>query len=605
MFFHKLSAGSHLTALFVWANLGLVFGAVCSPSRGSLRIIRQVAIRSLLFAGALLIMRGKIRITRVVKLCLSSGVKRETLEGNLEAAVALAEWDLTRQKFARVVALMTRHIDASPYHPKIAKCLGARSIAHIWCGNQRETISDLSRCGTLRPKYARGFSFFVNLAQMHGIRGEEAEARNAMAQQCKIPRRREPREYLTEVLLDRTDPFLKSIPARDTVGVMFGAYHHAFGHAILDPFHFYNLFRHRFDHLVILHPGLLDYSRASSQMIAVMQQYIEQIGVLPGELSLFPWQNLGELQTERVTFLCYNYWALNRMAYHARRDERHPMSAGRRYVELPPKLIGRAEDMCRKNRLDLSRPIVVLHARSHGYHKLQVQSFRNVEITNYVPAVRRLIDQGYAVVRIGDKDMASIRNEVPDVIELPTLKHYDPSLDPFFLSQCRFMISCQSGPCSLARALGKPNLVVNAVYHHTMLPEVNELFAFKQYRDVSGKPMGLEELLSRRCQLFDRSSHFTDAGITLEDCTADEILAATEEMLAGLDEPNRVDTPSQASFRELMLRFAKVGPELHPLANRLTDYIGYALPEGRISDAICELRSGYISAGRRSKARVA
>jgi hypothetical protein len=105
--------------------------------------------------------------------------------------------------------------------------------------------------------------------------------------------------------------------------------------------------------------------------------------------------------------------------------------------------------------------------------------------------------------------------------------------------------------------------------------------------------------------LFDRSSHFTDAGITLEDCTADEILAATEEMLAGLDEPNRVDTPSQASFRELMLRFAKVGPELHPLANRLTDYIGYALPEGRISDAICELRSGYISAGRRSKARVA
>ena len=153
--------------------------------------------------------------------------------------------------------------------------------------------------------------------------------------------------------------------------------------------------------------------------------------------------------------------------------------------------------------------------------------------------------------------------------------------------------------------MGKPNLVLNAVYHHTMLPEVNELFAFKQYRDATGSAMGLEELLSRGCQLFDRSSHFTDAGITLADCSADEILAATEEMLAGLDEPNRDDSSSQASFRELMLRFAKPGRDSHPLANQMTDYIGYSLPEARVSNAVCELRPGYLPTSRRSKCRVA
>ncbi len=605
MFLHKLLAGSHLAWLFVWANTCVAVAAMCRPSLPSILRMRQVAIRTMLWLHAWLFLRGKIRVTRIVRLCLSSGVTRATLERNLEAAVALAERDIGRQQYERAELMLTLHIDANPNHPKVAKCLGLRSLTHIWRGNQRETISDLTRCAALRPSYAQGFNFLANLAQIHGIRGEVTEAREAMASQCKRKRTDEASEYLGRILLDRTDRYLTNIPRKETIGVMFGAYHHALGHAILDPFHFYNLFRHKFDHLVILHPGLLDYSRASTQMISVMQQHLEQVGTLPGELSLFPWQNLGEITAGRITFLCYNYWALNRMAYQARRDPRHPMSAGRRYVELPPKIVDRAEWACRKNKLDLSRPVVVLHARAHGYHKLQVQSFRNVEIRNYIPAVRKLIDLGYSVVRIGDKDMASIRDDVPEVIELPSLAQYDHSLDPYFLSHCKFMISCQSGPCSMARALGKPNLVVNAVYHHTMLPEADEIFAFKQYRDASGSAMSLEELLTRGCHLFDRSSHFTDAGISLEDTSADEILAATEEMLAGLDTPDRMDTPAQTTFRNLMLRFATHGQKSHPLASQMTDYIGYALPEGRVSDAVCEMRPGYLPAGRRTKVQVA
>ncbi len=105
--------------------------------------------------------------------------------------------------------------------------------------------------------------------------------------------------------------------------------------------------------------------------------------------------------------------------------------------------------------------------------------------------------------------------------------------------------------------MGKPNLVVNAVYHHTMLPEFDELFAFKQYRDASGRALSVEEILARGCHLFDRSSHFEAAGIHLEDATADEILAATEERLSTLDDPDRADTCFQAEFRALMQRFAR------------------------------------------------
>lgn len=604
MLFHKIVSGSHLALLFACANLWVVLESLW-PSRPAALRLRQVAVRAALAAQAVLRLRGRIRVTRFVRLCRSSGVPRAVLERNLEAAVALAEWDVGRQKFDRAEALMTRHIDANPDHPRAAKCYGMRSMAHIWRGNQNETIADLTRCGELRPCYARGFNYFANLAQVHGIRGDVAHARTAMAAQCKVRVDEDATGYIARILLDRTHRYLTHVPARDTVGVLFGAYHQAFGHAILDPFHFYNLFRHRFDHLVVLHPDILSYSRASGQMLAVMQQYLDQIGVYAGELSVFPWQHLGEIATGRVTFLCHNYWSLNRMAYHARRNPKHPMSAGRRYVELPPKIVDRAEWACRKNKLDLSRPIVVLHARAHGYHKLQVQSFRNVNIRNYVPAVRRLIDLGYNVVRIGDKDMASIRHEVPGVVELPTLAHYDHALDPFFLSRCKFMISCQSGPCSAARAMGKPNLVVNAVYHHTMLPEVEEVFAFKRYRDPDGSDLSLEELLTRGCHLFDRTSHFRDAGVSLEDCSADEILAATGEMVAGLEHPDRCDTPAQETFRDLMLRFANPAQTTHPLAHAMTDYIGYSLPEGRVSDAVCQMRPGYVPVPRRSTTKAA
>ena len=141
---------------------------------------------------------------------------------------------------------------------------------------------------------------------------------------------------------------------------MFGAYHNAVGHAILDPFHFYNLFRHRFDHLVIVHPPLVTYSRPTLLMCSILEQYVEQVEVESPDLAPFAWQNLGELRTNeaggKLTFLCYNYWALNRMAHDARRDPSHAMSRGRKYLRLPAKMIDPAETLCKKLGLVIKKP---------------------------------------------------------------------------------------------------------------------------------------------------------------------------------------------------------------------------------------------------------
>src|SRR5205085_12531891 len=99
----------------------------------------------------------------------------------------------------------------------------------------------------------------------------------------------------------------------------------------------------------------------------------------------------------------------------------------------------------------LAEPLVVVHCREHGYHALNGQSYRNADARNYVPALRKLLALGRQVVRIGDRKMTSLRQDVPGLVELPMTDYHSPVLDPYLISRCEFMMSCQSGPCSYAR----------------------------------------------------------------------------------------------------------------------------------------------------------
>src|SRR5262245_47382513 len=240
MLCHKLRAAGHLAWLLLSANVRAVASALAEGPRHAAREMRHAFVRLWLGLLAGLLMRGKFRVSRIVKLCRASGVSRATLERNLEAAAALAERDIGLQKFERAVATLTPHIEAARDHPKAAKCHGLRSLAHIWHGHYLETIDDLNRCAALRPRYARGFRYLANLAHVHGVRGEVEQARRAMAAQCGAKDRDDPVEFLAEYLTKRVYRHLGGLPLGGTVGVMFGAYHNAVGHAILDPFHFYN-----------------------------------------------------------------------------------------------------------------------------------------------------------------------------------------------------------------------------------------------------------------------------------------------------------------------------------------------------------------------------
>src|SRR4051812_39796730 len=110
MLLHKLRAASHLAWLLLWANIRAICRRTAEGPRPLLREVRHATMRLWLALIAGLVLRGKFRVTRVMKLCKASGVSREVLEANLEAAVALAEWDIGLQKFERAVTTLTPHI---------------------------------------------------------------------------------------------------------------------------------------------------------------------------------------------------------------------------------------------------------------------------------------------------------------------------------------------------------------------------------------------------------------------------------------------------------------------------------------------------------------
>ena len=80
MLLHKLRAASHLAWLLLWANIRAVHGRAAEGPRALLREIRHATVRMWLGLMAGLLLRGKFRVTRVMKLCKASGVPREVLE---------------------------------------------------------------------------------------------------------------------------------------------------------------------------------------------------------------------------------------------------------------------------------------------------------------------------------------------------------------------------------------------------------------------------------------------------------------------------------------------------------------------------------------------
>lgn len=360
----------------------------------------------------------------------------------------------------------------------------------------------------------------------------------------------------------------------------------ALGHAILDPYHFLALSRSHYDRVVFIGPPRSCYSAPTAACLRIVEQYGNYIETDDSLLQNLSWMSLGTISVDAADLIVANYWSLLREATLKSTDQDDGFRHNAWHMTLPQDFDQEGCRFATAAGIDLSRPIVTLHARDVGYHKLLKQSYRDVDITDYILAVEHILARGYQIVRLGDSSMQRLNIDSKDYHELPFLPGYGPNLDAFFIHRSAFMIGCQSGPCAYARALGKPLLSINAVYHYTLLPSPCEMAAFKHYmvRDAADTPpreLRLSEILERNLFWCENVYQFEERSVELHALAPEEILDAVSSMIAWIENPDLAPTPAQIRCIELI---RAADQRIRNAAERpVADFLGMSLPGYRIA----------------------
>ena len=233
----------------------------------------------------------------------------------------------------------------------------------------------------------------------------------------------------------------------------------------------------------------------------------------------------------------------------------HDETFGAPLVSLDETTVAHGQEMMARL-LPVGRKFVALHVRDSGFYGVTQRMTRNADITTYEPAIRYLIDQGYAVVRMGDPNMVAIDDMMarcgPDLIDYARSGLRSEFLDCYLCSQCAFYIGLGSGLLSLPIVFGRPSCNVNYYNVSTCLGFFeSDLTTFKKFRYISDDSLvPLDRLMrppfSQNPQLRDLEA----AGAYPEDNSADEILATVKEFV----ERDGIDpTPLQKAAKDMLL----------------------------------------------------
>jgi putative glycosyltransferase (TIGR04372 family) len=188
---------------------------------------------------------------------------------------------------------------------------------------------------------------------------------------------------------------------------------------------------------------------------------------------------------------------------------------------------------------------VCFHVREPGYWSARKEGigdasdFRNASVVNFEAAMLAAAERGYFAIRLGATEGMPLSIAHPRVIDYPR-GHRNEFMDVFLAAECDLMVSTASGLDTIAYFSHRPIVFVDLSswgWEYVGLPQPF-LCIFKKFRRA-GRLMTFGEVIDMKAEEFTVSRQFAEAGITLEENSADEIEAAVEEMLDRLEGKDR------------------------------------------------------------------
>lgn len=254
---------------------------------------------------------------------------------------------------------------------------------------------------------------------------------------------------------------------------------------------------------------------------------------------------------------------------------------------LPDDLREHAHVELRRIGIDPDAPFVFFHMRTLKYQPgLTHHGHRTANIASYAPSVRRLLNAGFQVIRLGEPGLEPGGWPDDGYVSLPDALPHDRSVDLAVLADAAFGSAQNSGPIWVAAAFGVPSLRTNTPFEHLNLPYNQDLTLFKRYRDRgSDRFLSYLEILERRLPSVFRDADFEERNIDVVDNDADQIEEATGEYLALLANVQTPDAPRQDRFRALGAAYEAEIKQEPWFQSEYLDFYGYAHSTAAIAHA--------------------
>jgi putative glycosyltransferase (TIGR04372 family) len=170
-----------------------------------------------------------------------------------------------------------------------------------------------------------------------------------------------------------------------------------------------------------------------------------------------------------------------------------------------------------KNELKLNEKYICVHIKQQDGYLYPRFVF---EKENYIKTFHYLIESGYQIVLMGDKDL-SILN-IDGVVSYCKSKFQSVFNDILLIKNCNFFICNASGPLTYPHYFRIPHIIINAVGMGPIMGSYNQRVVPKNIYSC-GKKLTIQDLFQSPIYYFDTNDEFERLGYEYKDNTEDEI----------------------------------------------------------------------------------